>query len=134
MKTDNPKVGYKLFRIRKDGTLGPLFINAKQRIPMDQWLEAETTHLPPKSTWKVRPGWHICHKPYAPHLTSTVTPRVWCKVLYHEATELPRPERLGGNWILAKYIKVLGILEPNQVEDMLSGKDPAQAFLDRILN
>jgi hypothetical protein len=31
---------FKLFKLRKDGTLGPLFINARQRIPVGEWLEA----------------------------------------------------------------------------------------------
>lgn len=30
--------GYKLFRLRKDGTLGPLFINASLRVPQRGWV------------------------------------------------------------------------------------------------
>lgn len=37
-------IAYKLFRLRKDGTIGPPFINAKLRIPIDEWLQAETHH------------------------------------------------------------------------------------------
>ena len=33
---------YKLFKLRADGTLGPLFINRQQVVPIGEWLEAET--------------------------------------------------------------------------------------------
>jgi hypothetical protein len=32
------KIAYKLFRVRKDGSLGPPFINARQRIPLRELL------------------------------------------------------------------------------------------------
>ena len=35
--------GWKLFRQRKDGTIGPLFINARLRIESGRWMEAECT-------------------------------------------------------------------------------------------
>ena len=31
-------IAYKLLKRRRDGTLGPLFINASQRIPIGVWL------------------------------------------------------------------------------------------------
>tara|TARA_Y100000310_G_scaffold186813_1_gene186937 strand:- start:430 stop:642 length:213 start_codon:yes stop_codon:yes gene_type:complete len=34
--------GYKLFRVRKDGTLGSLFINKKERLPIGKWIKAES--------------------------------------------------------------------------------------------
>lgn len=34
-------IGYKLFRQRKDGTLGPLFINRRQRLEVGKTYEAE---------------------------------------------------------------------------------------------
>lgn len=117
MKT-TPIIGYKLFKLRKDGSLGPLFIDAKLHIPIGEWLEARTDLKPPKTTWKVRPGWHVCQQPVAPHLNSKLAKRVWAKVEIEEVEELPRPERLGGNWQLARRIKVLGILEPIQVKLM----------------
>ena len=47
---------YKLFIKRKDGTIGPLFIGRKQRIPMGVWLEAEDI---PTKGYAHRPGWHV---------------------------------------------------------------------------
>jgi len=34
-------IAYKLMRLRKDGTLGSLFINKKKVYPIGEWLEAE---------------------------------------------------------------------------------------------
>lgn len=45
--------GYKLLRLRKDGTLGPLFINARMRIPVGKWLKAESH---PTKGYALRPG------------------------------------------------------------------------------
>ena len=57
---------FKLLKLRKNGTLGPLFINAKQIIPMGQEVQAEE-HL--TKGFKFRPGWHACQEPKAPHLS-----------------------------------------------------------------
>jgi len=38
-------IGYKLFRKRKDGTLGPLFINRKQRLVPNTFYFAEAHHV-----------------------------------------------------------------------------------------
>lgn len=32
---------FKLFQQHRDGSIGPLFINKKQRVPMGAWLPAE---------------------------------------------------------------------------------------------
>lgn len=32
---------YKLLRVRRDGSLGPLFINKQQKIIVGNWMEAE---------------------------------------------------------------------------------------------
>jgi hypothetical protein len=57
---------YKLFRKRRDGTLGPLFINRQQVIRLDEWLPAEDHPTP---GFAHRPGWHVSHQPKAPHLS-----------------------------------------------------------------
>jgi hypothetical protein len=51
------KIAYKLFRVRKDGTLGPLFINRPQRVPVGKALVAEDH---PTKGFAFRPGWHVC--------------------------------------------------------------------------
>ena len=99
--------GYKLVRLRKDGTLGPLFINARQRIPIGKWLKAEA-HL--TNGYAFRPGWHCTLKPVAPHLSEKN--RVWVKVSVKNATKIVRPDLQGGTWLLAKWMRVDGICQP----------------------
>jgi len=50
---------YKLLKLRKDGSLGPLFINRKQKIPIGKWLTAECH---PTKGYALRPGWHTTSK------------------------------------------------------------------------
>lgn len=97
---------YKLLRLRKDGSLGPLFINARQRIPVGEWLEAEDH---PTKGYAHRPGWHCTLHPIAPHLSSKG--RVWCLVKVQDWTTYDRPKSQGGSWILAKRMRVVKILE-----------------------
>jgi len=93
---------YKLFKLRKDGTLGPLFIGATMRVPIGEWLEAEDI---PTKGFAHRPGWHTGATPNAPHLTEKG--RVWYKVLIKDYYEHRRPEHQGGMWWIAKHMKVL---------------------------
>ena len=51
---------YKLFRVRKDGTLGPLFINRRQVVPIGEWLTAEEHRT---KGFAFRPGWHCTARP-----------------------------------------------------------------------
>lgn len=98
-------IGYKLIRQRRDGSLGPLFINCRQRIPVNQWLKAKCI---PTKGFAVRPGWHCTLKPIAPHLSTKG--RVWCKVEMEGCQLYNRPERQGGTWVLAKRMRVLEVL------------------------
>lgn len=95
-------LAYKLFRLRKSGTLGSLFINRRQVIPMNVWLVAEP-HL--TKGYSFRPGWHCTVAPNAPHLS--MKDRVWCVVEVKGITRFERPESQGGTWILAKKLRVL---------------------------
>jgi hypothetical protein len=97
---------YKLVRVRKDGSLGPLFINAKLRIPMGKWLKAEAHN---KKGYAFRPGWHCCFKMVAPHLKKTAN-RVWVECCVKDHTTYARPESQGGAWILANEIKITKIV------------------------
>ena len=101
--------GYKLFRQRKDGTLGPLFINARLRVPVGTWLQAECV---PTKGFAVREGWHCCKAPIAPHLKDGEgSGRVWCAVALQGAIEYDRPESQGGTWLLADKLKVLHVVD-----------------------
>ena len=94
---------YKLFRVRRDKTLGSLFINRKQIIPLGVWLEAEE-HL--TKGFAFRPGWHVTEKPEAPHLSKKS--RVWAKVeIAGKIVQFIRPQRQGGVWYTASRMKVL---------------------------
>lgn len=97
---------YKLLKQRRDGSLGPLFINARQRIPIGKWLKAECH---PTKGFAVRPGWHCTAKPVAPHLAKTLASgqvRVWCEVEVEGITPFERPKAQGGLWYLAKRMRV----------------------------
>jgi hypothetical protein len=98
-------VGYKLFRQRRDGSLGPLFINPRQRLEPGPTYVAECHPTP---GFSVRPGWHICSVQYAPHLSQKG--RVWCRVRFSGYKEHRRPDHQGGLWYTANFITILEIL------------------------
>ena len=94
---------YKLFKKRKDGTIGPLFIGRTQRIPIGEWLEAEDI---PTKGYAHRPGWHAGVEPNAPHLTEKG--RTWYEVEVEDFYTFKRPTHQGGEWIIADRMKVVG--------------------------
>ena len=104
-------IAYKLMKLRKDGTLGPLFINSSMRIPVGEWLEAEDHKT---KGFAHRPGWHCCFEPNAPHIKKEPKSgenRVWCKVQIKGKTrKYDRPESQGGAWVLANNMRVLEII------------------------
>lgn len=84
-------IGYKLFEMRDDGKLFPLFIGKTQETPMNEWVMAEIVEYHP--SFAHRPGWHIgAAIPSAPWLMSfdgtyksqrgKRFKRVWCEVEY----------------------------------------------------
>lgn len=98
--------GYKLFEMRDDNQLFPLFINKTKETPMNEWVMAEIIDYHP--SFSHRPGWHLGAKlPSAPWLLSADGiyksqrgkrfRRVWCEVEYvadidytNEVEKLPR--------------------------------------------
>ena len=108
----NTAIVYKLVRKRKDGTLGPLFINAKLRIPMHEWLEAENH---PTKGFAHRPGWHCTLEPIAPHLSERG--RVWVECICQNFQKFSRPQSQGGTWVLAERIKFLREVSQEEVEE-----------------
>lgn len=100
--TSNMKA-YKLFRVRKDGTLGSLFIHRRQVIPVGVWLKAEP-HL--TKGYAFRPGWHCFPDLKAPHLT--LDGRKWFVV---EVMDYQRFPTRTGIWIVAQEMKVIGEYE-----------------------
>ena len=83
--------GYKLFEMRDDGKLFPLFIGKTKETLMNEWVMAEIIDYHP--SFAHRPGWHIgATMPSAPWLMSADGTyksqrgkrfrRVWCEVEY----------------------------------------------------
>ena len=100
-------IAYKLFTLRKDGTIGPLFINKRQRIPLGKWVPAGNY---PTKGYAVRPGWHVLPTQDAPHLSEKG--RVWAQVEIGGDIEVHyRPPSQGGVWYLATKMKVIKLLE-----------------------
>lgn len=101
-------IAYKLFTRRKDGSLGPLFINRKQRIPLGEWLPAEDH---PTKGYAHRPGWHVAEKPEAPHL-KLGPDRVWaeCEIPDDGYYAFDRPACQGGRWLIADALRVRRVL------------------------
>ena len=97
-------IAYKLLHVRKDGSLGPLFINRRQRTPVGKWLRAMPHRTP---GYAFRPGWHCCSRPVAPHLSKKG--RRWYKIeVGGHYEEHHRPKSQGGLWYVARFIKVIG--------------------------
>ena len=105
-------VGYKLFKLRKDGSIGPLFINARQRIEVGVEYQAEDR---PTKGFAHRPGWHICTSmDGAPHLKQDGKlgeSRVWAKVEFTLQEVVERPTAQGGTWYLGSSMKVLEVMQ-----------------------
>lgn len=95
---------YKLFRRLKNGEITSLFINKKRRLPLNEWLEAESF---PTKGFAVRPYWHCTKNQTAPHLSSKG--RVWAVVDMKNYKKMERPEHQGGTWYLAGDIKIIKI-------------------------
>lgn len=95
---------FKLFRLRRDGSIGPLFINARQRVPVGAWMPAEYHHR--NAGFKYRAGWHCTSRPHAPHLSPKG--RVWMEVEIGTHEVIKRPASQGGVWYLAESMRVIG--------------------------
>ena len=87
----NVAKGFKLFEMRNDGKLFPLFIGKNEETLMNEWVKAEIVEHHPG--FAHRPGWHIgTGVPSAPWLMSAdgtyqsqrgkKFTRVWCEVEY----------------------------------------------------
>jgi len=92
---------WKLFRLKKNGAITPLFINKKTELPFDVWMEAENH---PTKGFAHRPGWHCTATPEAPHLSEKG--RVWLQVEIQGVVEFERPKSQGGKWYLSDHMKI----------------------------
>ena len=102
MKTlTGPRVAWKLFRLRADGSLGSLFIERDAPRPSGKWLKASFN---PTQGYAPRRGWHVMPRAAAPHLSTRG--RVWVRVLIKDYTAFERPASQGGRWFLAKWMRI----------------------------
>lgn len=112
MEMDTVKA-YKLFRVRRDGSLGPVIINRGARIPVGEWLECEDHSGKAKSYGvAVRVGFHACAEPVAPHLTkpskkADADNRTWYAVELEGAVEMHRGVDGGSDWFVARRMRVV---------------------------
>ena len=90
-----------MLKLRKDGTIGSLFINAKARLPIGKWMKAEPYR---KKGYAYRPGWHVMTTMNAPHLKEEG--RVWANVEVRGVKEMHRPESQGGTWLICNEMKI----------------------------
>ena len=142
--------GFKLFEMRDDGRLFPLFIGKTKETIMGEWIPAE---IIPTPKFSVRPGWHLSTAcPSAPWLMSAdgtyksqrgkKFKRVWCEVEYvadidytEIVEQLPKkcftdrlPDggfykfRESGNrlWIIADRIKITRIISEKERMNILN--------------
>lgn len=102
---------YKLMAVRRDGTLGPLFINRRQVIPIGEWLPAEDH---PTVGFARRPGWH-CTPTTDTHLAPSAKGhkrRVWAEVEIGEHTTHEYTCRGKVTpWLLANAMRVIRVLD-----------------------
>ena len=98
-----PTIAYKLFTVRRNRSIGSLFINRQAVLPVGEWLTAACY---PTKGFAVRTGWHATPAPIAPHLGTTG--RAWFRVELDEITAIDRPECQGGQWFLAGRMRILG--------------------------
>jgi hypothetical protein len=97
-------IAYKLFRLKKDGGLGTLFIDKNCDLPLNKWL----TSRPVKTKgYAFRLGWHCCEQKLAPHLSTNG--RVWAKVEIVGVTKYIRPVSQGGLWFTANKMRILEV-------------------------
>lgn len=93
---------WKLFSLKKDGSIGPLFINRRLRLEPGTWYQAEAHRT---KGFAFRPGWHVTAEPVAPHLSPKG--RVWKQVEIEDYIEIIRPVQQGGVWYLAERMRVI---------------------------
>tara|TARA_R100001086_G_scaffold185745_1_gene104063 strand:- start:27 stop:329 length:303 start_codon:yes stop_codon:yes gene_type:complete len=93
---------YKLFRQRKNNSLGSLFINKRQVLQTNTWYQAEAHET---KGYKFRPYWHSLPQPKASHLSEKN--RVWYEIEIDDYQIIERPASQGGTWYLSERVKIL---------------------------
>lgn len=95
-------IAYKLFRVKANGAITPLFINKTKELPLGEWMDAEDH---PTNGFAHRPGWHCTQHPKAPHLSEKG--RAWYRVEIDGYEIHQRPRAQGGIWFLAERMRIV---------------------------
>lgn len=102
---------YKLFRVKKSGEITSLFINKKNTLKIGEWLDA---YPYPTKGYTFRPYWHCVESiDNVKHLS--LKNRKWFEVEIEDYKILLRSEYMGGKWLLAKRIKIIGEINPEKI-------------------
>lgn len=133
-------IAYKLLRLRRDGTLGPLFVGRSTVIPVAvrQYARYDLPH----PGLAHRPGFHCTAIPFAPHIAMRLTngeQRVWCAVDIYDYDTHRRPMSQGGIWYTAENMTVFEVLDNANVLTAIPvlfmgwyGKDEYKKWKDKI--
>jgi len=100
-------IAFKLFKIRKDGSVGSLFINSSEKYQLNKWMDAKEFK---KKGFANRKGWHCLLEPNAPHLKTELSngeQRKFFKVEIKDYDFFERPKSQGGRWALAQKMKII---------------------------
>lgn len=108
-------LAYKLFTVRKDGSIGSLFINTKERYEIGQWMKSTGYKT---AGFQYRPGWHSLREPKAPHLT--IKNRGWFIVEIEDYTSHTRPANQGGQWYLSDKLRILRPLTKEELKSTVN--------------
>ena len=95
-------IAWKLFKLRKDGSLGSLYMNSRERLLPEVWYTASDNQ---RNGFAKRVGFHTTKTKHAPHLS--LKGRVWRRVEIKDFYFVERPKNQGGTWIIAQRMKIL---------------------------
>ena len=102
----NMMKAYKLFEVKKDGSLGSLFIDKRSRYELGiEYKAGDYT----KKGFAHRPGFHACSEPSAPHIKERDN-RVWYVVELGDVEVFKRPKCQGGIWYLSDTMTLIARL------------------------
>lgn len=106
------KTAFKLMRLRRDGTVGPLFIDRGFTPEVGPRAVFYRAAFHPTKGFAERRGWHCTARPVAPHLSMRLKSgerRVWVECRVTCCQTYSRPESQGGEWLLAERIRFVRI-------------------------
>jgi hypothetical protein len=108
----NTTKAWKLFRLRKDGTLGPLFVD-RELVIRPETVYTARQDIRPK-TLAYRPGFHCIKHRWAPHIKMRLhngERRVWCRVVIADYYRDKRPLTQGGMWYVAQNLMITKVYD-----------------------